>query len=143
MKKHTYALVGCGSRAEMFYGALARDFRETSELKAFCDINRTRMALANRYLREKYDHPEVPVYGAEQFDEMIRQERPDTVIVTTIDRLHHHYIIRAMELGCDVITEKPMTVDDEKCRAIMEAVERTGRKLRGRSTTVTRRIIPK
>ncbi|GIQ64232.1 dehydrogenase [Paenibacillus cisolokensis] len=130
MKKHTYALVGCGSRAEMFYGALARDFRETSELKAFCDINRTRMALANRYLREKYDHPEVPVYGAEQFDEMIRQERPDTVIVTTIDRLHHHYIIRAMELGCDVITEKPMTVDDEKCRAIMEAVERTGRKLR-------------
>ena len=32
----------------------------------------------------------------------------DTVIVTTIDRTHHRYIVRAMEAGCDCITEKPM-----------------------------------
>jgi len=130
MTKKKYVLVGCGSRSEMFYGALARDFRETSELLGFCDINRTRMALANRYLREKYDHPEVATYGADAFDTMIEEQKPDVVIVTTVDRLHHHYIIRAMEAGCDVISEKPMTVDDEKCREIMDAVERTGRKLR-------------
>ena len=29
--------------------------------------------------------------------------------VTTMDRTHHRYIIRAMEAGCDCITEKPMT----------------------------------
>jgi predicted dehydrogenase len=130
MTKKKYVLVGCGSRSEMFYRALARDFRETSELLAFCDINRTRMALANRYLREKYDHDEVAAYGADAFDTMIEEQKPDVVIVTTVDRLHHHYIIRAMEAGCDVISEKPMTVDDEKCREIMDAVERTGRKLR-------------
>ena len=61
---------------------------------------------------------------------MIEKEKPDVVLVTSIDRTHHNYIIRAMELGCDVITEKPMTIDEEKCQAILDAVERTGRKLR-------------
>ena len=49
--------------------------------------------------------------------------------MTTVDAFHHRYIVRAMELGCDAITEKPMTIDAAKCRAIMDAVSRTGRKL--------------
>ncbi|MDF2721371.1 MAG: dehydrogenase [Paenibacillus sp.] len=125
-----YALVGTGGRAEFFYGALAKSFRETSQLVAFCDINRTRLEYANQLLREKYDYPEVSLYGADQFDDMIRQEKPDTVIVTSMDRTHHKYIIRAMELGCDVVSEKPMTVDAEKCQEILDAVKRTGRDLR-------------
>jgi predicted dehydrogenase len=35
-----------------------------------------------------------------------------------------------MELGCDVITEKPMTIDDAKCRQIFETIRKTGRKCR-------------
>jgi predicted dehydrogenase len=61
---------------------------------------------------------------------MISQHKPDTVIVTSIDRTHHQYIIAALEAGCDVITEKPMTTDPEKCQAILDAVERTGRNVR-------------
>jgi predicted dehydrogenase len=52
------------------------------------------------------------------------------VIVTSIDRTHHRYIVRAMELGCDVISEKPMTVDEVKCQEILDAIARTGRRLR-------------
>ena len=48
-------------------------------------------------------------YKANEFEFMIEKEKPDVVLVTSIDRTHDHYIIRAMELGCDVITEKPMT----------------------------------
>jgi predicted dehydrogenase len=47
-----------------------------------------------------------------------------------MDSTHHIYIIRAMELGCDVICEKPMTIDADKANAIFEAIERTGRSLR-------------
>lgn len=53
-----------------------------------------------------------------------------TVIVTSIDRTHHDYIIRAMEKGCDVISEKPMTIDEKKAQAILDAQKRTGKKLR-------------
>ena len=46
-----------------------------------------------------------------------------------MDRFHHEYIIRSLEAGCDVITEKPMTIDDVRCRAILEAEKRTGRRV--------------
>ena len=55
----------------------------------------------------------VPTYKAADFDKMIADVHPDKVIVTSMDRTHHQYICRAMELGCDVITEKPMTIDAE------------------------------
>lgn len=129
-KKKKYVLVGTGGRAEFFYGALATHYRETAELTAFCDINETRMAYANRLLVDNYAHPEVRMYRSEQFDQMIATEKPDAVIVTCLDRAHHTYIIRAMELGCDVITEKPMTVDETKLQAILDTVKRTGKNIR-------------
>lgn len=125
-----YVLVGTGGRAEYFYGAVVRDFKETSELVAFCDSNQTRMNYANQLLKEKYNHPQIETYLAHDFEEMIAKEKPDTVIVTTVDRTHHTYIIKALELGCDVITEKPMTIDAEKCQEILDAVNRTGREVR-------------
>lgn len=125
-----YVLVGAGGRARFFYSAIAGDFRETTELLAFCDINQTRMDYANNQLQQKFDYPEVRTYKPDAFDRMIEIEKPDAVIVTSVDRTHHTYIIRAMELGCDVITEKPMTIDEDKCRQILETVEKTGRNVR-------------
>ncbi|UJF36325.1 Gfo/Idh/MocA family protein [Paenibacillus hexagrammi] len=125
-----YVLVGAGGRARFFYSAIATDFRDSAELAAFCDINQTRMDYAKHLLADKYGYSEVRTYKANEFDIMIENEKPDAVIVTSVDRTHHTYIIRALELGCDVITEKPMTVDEEKCRQILEAVERTGRNVR-------------
>ncbi|PZE22099.1 Gfo/Idh/MocA family protein [Paenibacillus xerothermodurans] len=124
-----YALIGTGGRAGFFYNAIARDFRDSSELVAFCDVNQTRMDFANKSVGEFGVGP-LPTYKAHDFDRMIEETKPDVVIVTTVDRTHHTYIIRAMELGCDVITEKPMTVDQEKCQEILDAVKKTGRNLR-------------
>ncbi len=126
----TYVQVGVGGRARFFYEAIAGPYRETASLVAFCDVNQTRMDYANRILQEKYGLDPVPTYNSSQFDDMIEKHKPDVVIVTSIDRTHHRYIVRAMELGCDVLTEKPMTTDAEKAQAILDAIRRTGRKLR-------------
>ena len=50
--------------------------------------------------------PTVPLSAAhrEEFEHMIQENDVDTVIVTSMDRTHHRYIIRAMEAGCDCIT---------------------------------------
>ncbi|PGH19079.1 hypothetical protein AJ79_00113 [Helicocarpus griseus UAMH5409] len=124
-----YALVGTGGRSSFFYNAIARDFRETSKLVGFCDTNQIRMSYANSKLQE-LGHEAVPMYLASDFDKMIQDTKPDEVIVTTIDRTHNIYIVRAMELGCNVVTEKPMTIDTPRCREIFDAVERTGRRAR-------------
>ena len=124
-----YAQVGTGSRASFFYTAIARDFQSAAALVALCDTNQTRMDVANDKI-ETLTGKRVPTYKAADFDRMIEETKPDQVIVTTIDRTHHGYIIRAMELGCDVISEKPMTTDETHCQEILDAVKRTGRKLR-------------
>jgi len=125
-----YVLVGTGGRAEFFYGAIVRDFKETCQLVAFCDLNQTRMDYANRLLEERYDHSQINTYLHTDFEQMIEKEKPDTVVVTSVDRTHHTYIIKALELGCDVVTEKPMTVDAEKCQAIIDTVNKTGKEVR-------------
>ncbi len=124
-----YAQVGVGGRARFFYQAVAGDFADQAQMVAFCDVNQTRLDYANRLLQAASGE-QVPTYLAQDFDRMVAETTPEAVIVTSIDRTHHRYIVRAMELGCDVITEKPMTVDAGKCQQILDAIERTGRTLR-------------
>jgi predicted dehydrogenase len=57
----------------------------------------------------------LPTFHAIKLDKMIHETKPNFVIVTTIDRTHNIYIVRAMELGVDVISEKPMTIDEVRC----------------------------
>ncbi len=129
-RRKRYAIVGTGGRARAFHQSLAKTYRESSRIVALCDTNQTRMEYTNQLIREAGGETDVPTFKAADFDLMIRTTRPNVVIVTTIDATHHLYIIRAMELGCDVITEKPLTIDGEKCAAILQAVECTGRSLR-------------
>lgn len=119
MKKR-YVQVGTGGRARFFYEAIAGTYHETSEVVGFCDVSQTRMDFANTLL-ERHGHPKVPTYHYTKFDQMLDELKPDFVIVTTVDRTHHDYIIRAMEKGYDVISEKPMTIDEEKAQAIIDA----------------------
>lgn len=86
-----YALIGTGGRAIFFYTAIAQDYSVTSEVVAFTDTNQTRMNYANQRL-EALGHAAVPTYLASDFDKMIRETKPDEVIVTTIDRTHNIYV---------------------------------------------------
>lgn len=124
-------MIGLGGRSSFFYTALAKDFVKTSLIVGFCDTNQTRMNVANDHLAKlSYASAPIPTYKAVDFDKMIAETKPDEVIITTMDRTHDIYIIRALELGCNVITEKPMTIDEVRCKAIIDAVERTGKKVR-------------
>lgn len=129
-QRKRYALVGTGSRAGMFVDAIIRTYSEVAELVAFCDLSQVRMDWYNEQLATQAGLTPVPTYLDHDFDRMIADTKPDTVIVTTIDATHHIYIIRAMELGCDVISEKPMTTDLDKMKAIYDAIDRTGKSLR-------------
>ncbi|OGV36913.1 MAG: dehydrogenase [Lentisphaerae bacterium GWF2_45_14] len=128
-KKKSYVLVGTGGRSSMYTEAMCKEHKDVAVLKAFCDTNQTRMDFYNNRLKNEYGIKPVPTYKAEEFDKMIAEQKPDKVIVTSMDRTHHKYICRAMELGCDVVSEKPMTVDDEKCQQIIDTVKKTGKDL--------------
>ena len=121
-----FAQVGCSGRGAMYRDALLRTYADNAELVGVCDINPGRLQL---YVQAARDSGlEVPGYPAEDFDRMIAEQKPDCVIVTTKDCHHDEYICRAMELGCDAITEKPMATDEKKCQHIIDTQRKTGKK---------------
>lgn len=132
--RRRYALVGTGARSQMYTTALATDYRDRAELVGLCDVNAARMAYTVRRLGELWGQgsgeQEPARCAPDGFADLLRDQRVDEVIVTSIDRTHHRYILAAMEAGCDVICEKPLTVDAEKCESILVAQQRTGRRLR-------------
>lgn len=114
----------------MYTKAILKSFPKEAELVGICDNNQGRLELRNKVIVDNYKGRSVPAYLDNEFDRMIREQKPDVVIVTTKDCTHDQYIVRAMELGCDVVTEKPMTTDARKCQRIIDVSRRTGRRVR-------------
>lgn len=128
MAKKRYAHVGVGGRSSMFTNAVIDTFKDDCEYVGLCDNNEGR--LKRKQAQVKEEGVDVPIYAAEDFEKMIAETKPDTIIVTTKDCHHDEYVCRAMEAGCDVMTEKPMTTDENKCQAIIDTQKKTGREVR-------------
>ena len=101
----------------MFRKAITETHGEGNELVALCDVNATRLALSAG--RVPGTGNGIATYDATEFERMIVEQDPDTVIVTTPDYLHHEYVVAALTAGRNVMTEKPMTVDLAKLRATL------------------------
>ncbi|NTS40373.1 Gfo/Idh/MocA family oxidoreductase [Flavisolibacter sp. BT320] len=121
--KKRLAMIGTGSRGIGFWGeAVLKNFSDVVEFVGLCDSNPGRVALAKQKMKVA-----CPTFT--DFDQMMKAVKPDIVIVTTMDSTHDKFIIRAMELGADVISEKPMTTDEAKCKNILDAEKKTGKKV--------------
>jgi predicted dehydrogenase len=123
--KLSIALVGTGSRGTSTWGKdLVDQYADQLEMVALCDINPKRVDFAKRYIGTS-----APVYLAGDFKRMIEETNPDAVIVTTTDCFHAEYVIRAMELGCDAICEKPLVTEALQAQQLLDTEKRTGRKV--------------
>lgn len=113
----------------MYQDAIEKVYAQHAELVAICDLNPGRLGGAAKRSTANGATPPA-TYAHTAFDRMVAEKKPEVVIVTTVDATHDDYIVRAMELGCDVVTEKPMTTTPEKCQRILDARARTGRACR-------------
>jgi predicted dehydrogenase len=133
-RRRRYALVGTGSRSNLYTTALATAYADRAALVGLCDTNLTRMAHSvarlGRLQEDGKDRQEPVCCEPGDFPALLKEQQVDEVIITSIDRAHHRYVIEAMQAGCDVICEKPLTVDAAKCQAVLEAERRTGQRLR-------------
>jgi predicted dehydrogenase len=92
------------------------------EFVGLSDKNEGRMRLGKEYLQVT-----CPLYL--DFDQMLRETKPDVLIVTTMDSTHHEFIIKGLKAGIHVITEKPMTTDEVKVQAILDAEKLSGKQV--------------
>ncbi len=112
-------IIGCGRISGVHAQALLS--QKKASLAALCDIRPE----ASAALAATCGNP--PCYT--DFAEMIRAERLDAVHLCLPHYLHSPVAVAAMELGCHVLTEKPLAVSLEQGRQMVEASERTGRRL--------------
>lgn len=116
-----YVLIGTGGRMlHMYARPIANKFADCAEIVGACDINPLRIDAIKQDTNLDF-----PAYT--DCDKMLTETKPDTAIIATVDRFHDEYAIKCMESGVDVVLEKPMAINADKCRAILETQKRTGR----------------
>ena len=56
-----------------------------------------------------------------------RPKFADAIIITTPDNLHYGPCMKALEMGYDVLLEKPISPSEKECRDILTLAKKTGR----------------
>src|SRR5690554_3006999 len=128
MKENTaktrIALVGTGIRGTSMWGSsVVRDYGNYVEFVGLCDKNPGRLETGRQMIGA-----DCPTFT--DFEQMMQQTRPEVLIVTTDDDTHDHFIEKGMEMGADIICEKPMAIDEKKIQTIIDAEKRTGKECR-------------
>lgn len=123
-----YAVVGTGSRAGMYIGAILGDHADVAELVATVDVNPGRLDYYDRVIGERSPGARLPSHWhPDSLEQAIADEHVDRVIVTSPDYTHAQMVTRALRAGADVVVEKPLTINERSSRDIADAVAETGR----------------
>ena len=118
MKKR-YAVCGVSGRAlAMWIPPIYKKFSKEAELVALLDIDPKRFEVAGKVVPETAG---LPGYLPEEFDKMLKETRPDVLIVTGVDATHAQYILKGLENDLDIVAEKPMTTNWEDAVRIRQA----------------------
>ena len=108
------AMVGLGGMGGSHF-RIYKDI-ENGEVIAVCEI-REDMA------KEKIGDADVRLYT--DIDEMLKNEKPDMIDICTPSFLHAEHSVKALEAGFHVLCEKPMSINTEGTKKIMDAIEKT------------------
>jgi predicted dehydrogenase len=123
-KKMKIALAGTGIRGTSMWGSsIVRDYSDHVEFVGLCDNNPGRLETGREIIGVN-----CPTYT--DFEKMMRETKPEVLIVTTDDDTHDYFIEKGMEMGADIICEKPMAIDEKKIQRIIDAEKRTGKNCR-------------
>jgi predicted dehydrogenase len=114
-----YVICGVSNRAiSMFMAPIIKMYNEENQIVGLLDIDSKRFEVARSRLPELNG---LPCYTPDQFDQMIKQTKPDVVIVAGADHTHVDYMVKSLEMNLDVITEKPMVTNSESVRTVLKA----------------------
>ena len=123
-KKVGIALVGLG-----YYSTdlLAPALRETRT--AYLAGIVTGTPSKEKLWADKYKIPKKNIYNYENFDAIASNPDIDIVYIVLPNSMHKEFTIRAAGAGKHVICEKPMAMNAQECREMIDACKKNGVKL--------------
>jgi len=123
MQAVNFAILGMGNRGTAYASKLLK-YPEEAKIVAMADNRRVRLDAANKYVKL----PEDRLFDGA--DSLLAQPKlADYMIIATQDSQHKEHALRAMELGYDLLLEKPISNKLDDCVQITKAAEKMGRRV--------------
>lgn len=116
------AIIGCGGIANGKHMPSVKECGE-AEMVAFCDIIRERAEKAAK----EFGTPDAKVYT--DYKELLKDSSIEAVHVCTPNISHSEITVAALDSGKHVICEKPMAINYEEAKKMIEARDRSGKVL--------------
>ncbi len=115
------SIIGVGARGGIAYGKYIHACKDKFKIESLCDINEVRLkkygemfevAEENRFLDE---------------DVFFEKKRSDVLLIATMDRMHVRQAVKALDLGYDLVLEKPISDDAEELKMLTAKAKEKGR----------------
>lgn len=117
----TIAVIGYGDRGFGY----AHYFRENgATVNAVCDTNEKKLKQA----AEKFGLSGDRIFMDED-DFFAAGRLADLLIISTLDQLHYRQVLKAIEVGYDILLEKPIASTLEECKSIANAAKKHNSKV--------------
>jgi len=122
-------IVGFGFMGRMHYANWRRC--ENAKVVAICDTNpniieKSKKAYGNiEGAGQAIDFDEVKVFT--DYEKMLAESAVDAVSITVPTYLHCSFSVKALESGVHVLCEKPMALDTEECRRMIDTAKESGK----------------
>ena len=123
-KVFTVSIIGCGSRGHYTYGkCMTVNYKGKFDIVSVCDCDEEKV----RWAQEDWGLADENCFLDE--NEFFKEKRSDALVIATQDRDHVRMCIKALELGYDVLLEKPISPDEGELLALLEAYKKYNRKV--------------
>ena len=120
-KPVTVMVIGAGGRGRT-YAKYAEKFPKSMKVVGVADLNPHR----RKEMAKKHNIPAENQF-AHFNDALSKPKLADAVIIATPDNLHYEPCMKALELGYDVLLEKPVAPTEKECRAILKQAHKYNR----------------
>jgi len=116
-KMLTAAILGVGSRGFVYGGLMKK--HENFEVVSICDYNPSQIDKANQL----FNLPQENVFYDEET--FFQEKRADVLVIATHDKFHVRQCLKALELGYDVLMEKPVSDSEEEIEELLKMQQKT------------------
>jgi len=119
----TFAIAGFGDRGST-YASMQKLFPDKMKVVAVADLNPDKVGKAKKL----YGIPEENCFRSAE--EMLQKDKlADVLVVSTMDRQHVGHAIPGLRKGYNVLLEKPISPEIEKCKEILKVAEESPGKI--------------
>lgn len=120
-KPVTVMIIGAGNRGRT-YARYASKFPNSMKVVGVADTNPNR----RKAMAQNHNIPAENVF-ADFREALSKPKLADAVVIATPDFLHYEPCMKALELGYDVLLEKPVAPTERECRAILKQAHKYNR----------------